>query len=42
MVSTAAASGEELHAEVVAAVREGIERLRVLLEKLGPEALLGV
>jgi myo-inositol-1(or 4)-monophosphatase len=41
MVSTAAASTDELHAEVVDTVRAGIERLRRLLKAVGPEGLVG-
>ena len=41
MVSTAAASNHELHAEIVGTVRAGIERLRRLIEAVGPEGLVG-
>jgi myo-inositol-1(or 4)-monophosphatase len=41
MVSTAAASNPELHAEIVDAVRAGIERLRGLIKAVGPEGLVG-
>jgi myo-inositol-1(or 4)-monophosphatase len=41
MVSTAAASNPDLHGQVVDTVRGGIERLRRLIEAVGPQGLVG-